>query len=218
VGQYTGGGGQAGPVALIKESGVVYLTYQRTRQATNLFFRSLMVAMLVTACATNPCLVTGPEGAADIAMPEEQHLTGLSSMAFIYPGVSQGSTQGSGDDPYLWLQEEIWAGLKRSLKSPREAWLRDLQGTTIVQATILDTGEIPEVAIVKSSGHAVIDGAAVDGVCALAPLKLAHPLGRPSVTARIPVIYGRRTGVEPAVPRASDKEAVSGTISTPRGR
>jgi TonB family protein len=174
--------------------------------------------MLVTACATSSCLVTGPEGDADIVMPEEQRPTGLSSVAFIYPSVSTASAQGGGDDPYLWLQEEIWTGLKRSPKPPREAWLRDLQGTTIVQATILDTGDIPEVAVVQSSGHAVIDRAAVDRVCALAPLKLARPLGRSSVTARIPVTYGRKAEVEPAVPRASDKEAVSGTISTPRGR
>jgi protein TonB len=45
------------------------------------------------------------------------------------------------------------------------------------------------VVVVKSSGHAVLDAAAVEAVKMACPLHMKHPIGLPQIVVSLPIVY-----------------------------
>jgi protein TonB len=63
------------------------------------------------------------------------------------------------------------------------------EGKVVLEAVIRETGRLSRIAVVESSGYAILDQDAVDTLRRCAPIKLAHALDRQEVTLHIPIMY-----------------------------
>jgi protein TonB len=72
---------------------------------------------------------------------------------------------------------------------PSSARLNGLEGRVILKAVIRADGHLAEVVVVKSSGHAVLDAAAVEAVKMACPLHMKHPIGLPHIVVSLPIVY-----------------------------
>jgi protein TonB len=63
------------------------------------------------------------------------------------------------------------------------------EGRVIVRIVIEEDGRITSVAIAKSSGHDVLDQAALDTLRRASPVTLSRPLDTSPLTVQIPLNY-----------------------------
>lgn len=122
-----------------------------------------------------------------------------------------GGVRGSGDGPgplarlprgpeetggappeYRAYLEGFRRKVQESLVYPAPALRRRLQGTVRLEVRLLDTGEVARVVILRSSGHATLDEAAVRTVEDAGPFPF--PMGLPSrpLTIHLPVVFELR--------------------------
>lgn len=78
---------------------------------------------------------------------------------------------------------------KRSNGYPATARLQRLEGRAVVRIVVQEDGHIASAAIAKSSGHDLLDLAALETVRQASPLTLSQPLEKSSVTMQIPLGY-----------------------------
>lgn len=90
---------------------------------------------------------------------------------------------------YGWLADPLLRRLETLKQYPASARLNHLEGRVIVRIIIEEDGRITSVAIAKSSGHDVLDQAALDTLRQASPIALSRPLERSSVTIQIPLNY-----------------------------
>jgi periplasmic protein TonB len=90
---------------------------------------------------------------------------------------------------YGWLAEALWSKVEQLKRYPTIARSNQWEGKVVLRAVIQDTGDLVDVEIAESSGHAVLDHAALDVMRRAAPLRLKHPLGQPHVTVEVPISY-----------------------------
>jgi protein TonB len=74
-------------------------------------------------------------------------------------------------------------------KYPAEARLDHAEGKVVLKAIIKSDGGIKGVEIFQSSGHQILDRAAVDLLNLAAPFHFPRPFERPQVTVKIPMSY-----------------------------
>jgi periplasmic protein TonB len=86
-----------------------------------------------------------------------------------------------------WLPGLLLTRLQK-LAYPPEARLNGWEGRVVVRLTIHEDGRISDVSVQKSSGHEVLDEAAVKTVRELSRLLLPEPLPGPK-TVNLPMIY-----------------------------
>jgi protein TonB len=58
-----------------------------------------------------------------------------------------------------------------------------------VRAVIRADGHIGDLSVKKSSGHAVLDEAAMDVIRRISPVPMNYDLGRPELVVNIPINY-----------------------------
>ncbi len=90
---------------------------------------------------------------------------------------------------YAWLAESLWRRVAEFKRYPSSARLNGLEGKVVVKAVIRADGHLAEVSVQKSSGHAVLDAAALDAVRLATPLTMTHPLERYEIVLRLPIVY-----------------------------
>jgi protein TonB len=93
---------------------------------------------------------------------------------------------------YGWLAESLWDKVERMKRYPAMARMNRWEGKVVLKAVIKEDGSIVDLAIVESSGHAVLDEEALEVVNRASPLTLKHDLGQPQVTVQIPISYALR--------------------------
>ena len=108
---------------------------------------------------------------------------------------------------------------------PVEMWNRDVEGTTVVRALVNVSGGVDSAMVFESSGHALLDSAAIRGVRVMEfepALRRGEPL---QVWARVPVHFSRGGAVPAEVPldrgqadTASESGALPSGSSRSRGR
>ncbi|MCI0548722.1 MAG: TonB family protein [Candidatus Rokubacteria bacterium] len=110
-------------------------------------------------------------------------------------GVGPGASgSGSGARPaeygaYLrQLRERIHAGLEYPLAARRQG----LAGTVELEVRVEPSGRLSGVAVVGSSGHALLDEAAAESVRRIAPPPLPAELRRAPLRVRVPVVFELR--------------------------
>lgn len=85
-----------------------------------------------------------------VGTPKAGESTGIATLVY-----------GQAEDPFL---AEVKRRVEAALKYPRKARVMRMQGTTVVQFVVSKNGAVSELAIVSSSGHALLDKTAVQAI------------------------------------------------------
>jgi protein TonB len=72
---------------------------------------------------------------------------------------------------------------------PASARLNGLEGKVVLKAVIRADGHLAEVSVQQSSGHAVLDAAAMEAVRSATPLTMTKPLKRHEIVVSLPIVY-----------------------------
>ncbi|ALA56986.1 energy transducer TonB [Nitrospira moscoviensis] len=90
---------------------------------------------------------------------------------------------------HRWVGESLWRRVAELKRYPTSARLNGLEGRVVLKAVIRSDGQLAEVTVVKSSGHAVLDAAAMEAVKLACPLHMKHPIGPPQIVVSLPIVY-----------------------------
>jgi protein TonB len=90
---------------------------------------------------------------------------------------------------YTWLAEALWSKVERLKRYPSMARMNRWQGKVVLRAVIRDTGELVDLQVAESSGHAVLDRDAIEVMRRASPITLKHSLGQSQVVLHIPISY-----------------------------
>ena len=98
----------------------------------------------------------------------------------------------SGPEPkpdHRWLAESLWRRVAELKRYPSSARLNGLEGKVVLKAIIRSDGHLAELSVQKSSGHTVLDEAAMEAVRLACPLHMKHELGKPQIVVSLPIVY-----------------------------
>ncbi len=90
---------------------------------------------------------------------------------------------------YGWLAEALWNRVEQLKRYPHLARMNRWEGMVVLQAVIRHDGQLVDLKVAESSGHAVLDQDAMEVMRKACPLDLKHPLGRPQVVVQVPISY-----------------------------
>jgi periplasmic protein TonB len=90
---------------------------------------------------------------------------------------------------HRWVGESLWRRVAELKRYPSTARLNGLEGRVVLKAVIRADGHLAEVTVVKSSGHAVLDAAAMEAVKLACPLHMKHSIGPPQIVVSLPIVY-----------------------------
>jgi protein TonB len=90
---------------------------------------------------------------------------------------------------HRWVGESLWRRVAELKRYPSSARLNGLEGRVVLKAVIRADGHLAEVSVIKSSGHAVLDAAALEAVKLACPLHMKHELGKPQIVVSLPIVY-----------------------------
>lgn len=90
---------------------------------------------------------------------------------------------------HRWVGESLWRRVAELKRYPSTARLNGLEGRVVLKAIIRADGHLAEVSVVKSSGHAVLDAAAMEAVKLACPLHMKHSIGPPQIVVSLPIVY-----------------------------
>lgn len=93
---------------------------------------------------------------------------------------------------YGWLKEALRSEVEKLKRYPAIARMNNWEGRVLLRAVIKDNGEVAELEVAESSGHAALDAAALEAMRRASPLKLPHRLGRSHVVLHVPIRYHLR--------------------------
>lgn len=90
---------------------------------------------------------------------------------------------------YSWLAEALWNRVEQLKRYPHLARMNRWEGMVVLQAVIRHDGQLVDLKVAESSGHAVLDQDAMEVMRKACPLHLKHPLGKPQVVVQVPISY-----------------------------
>jgi protein TonB len=67
------------------------------------------------------------------------------------------------------------------------------EGKVILKAVIRSDGHLADVSIQRSSGHELLDAAAIEAVKLACPLHMKHTLDKPQIVVSLPIVYSLLT-------------------------
>ena len=90
---------------------------------------------------------------------------------------------------YGWLAQALWSRIEQLKRYPQIARMNRWEGKVVLRAVIREDGQLMDLEVAESSGHQVLDLAALEIVRQASPLKLLHDLGQPQVVVQVPISY-----------------------------
>ncbi|MEP6886772.1 MAG: TonB family protein, partial [Nitrospirales bacterium] len=90
---------------------------------------------------------------------------------------------------YGWVRDALWRRIVEMKHYPAQARLNHLEGKVILRAVIRSDGHLGDLSVKESSGHRLLDEAAMDVIRRICPVPMKHALGRPEVVVMIPIDY-----------------------------
>jgi protein TonB len=90
---------------------------------------------------------------------------------------------------YGWVRDALWRRIVEMKHYPTQARLNHLEGKVILRAVIRSDGHLGDLSVKESSGHRLLDEAAMDVIRRICPVPMKHALGRPEVVVMIPIDY-----------------------------
>lgn len=90
---------------------------------------------------------------------------------------------------HRWLAESLWSRVAELKRYPNSARMNGQEGKVILKAVIRSDGYLADVSVQKSSGHSVLDAAAIEAVKLACPLYMKHAIGKPQIVVSLPIVY-----------------------------
>lgn len=90
---------------------------------------------------------------------------------------------------HRWLAESLWRRVAELKRYPSSARLNGQEGKVVLKAVIRSDGHLIEVTVQKSSGHQILDAAAVEAVKLACPLHMKHAINKPEIVVSLPIVY-----------------------------
>lgn len=90
---------------------------------------------------------------------------------------------------YGWLAQTLRSRIDSLKRYPTQARSNRWEGRVVLNAVIGESGQLVDLTVLESSGHPVLDNAAVEVLKQACPLSLPHPLGRPRIVVQVPISY-----------------------------
>jgi periplasmic protein TonB len=90
---------------------------------------------------------------------------------------------------YGWVRDALWRRIIEMKHYPAQARLNHLEGKVILRAVIRSDGHLEDLSVKESSGHRLLDEAAMDVIRRICPVPMKQALGRPEVVVMIPIDY-----------------------------
>ena len=88
-----------------------------------------------------------------------------------------------------WVGESLWRRVAELKRYPSAARMNGQEGKVVLKAVIRSDGQLAEVSIQKSSGHSILDAAAMEAVKLACPLHMKHAIGKPLIVVSLPIVY-----------------------------
>ncbi len=125
------------------------------------------------------------------AVQESPRVASLAPMPQPAPQAQSGQAiQGKVD--YDWLAGAIRTRVEQLKHYPHIARANRWEGRVVLRAVIGEDGQLVDLKVAESSGHSILDEAALEVLKKAAPLTLLQPLGRPQVVVQVPISYRLR--------------------------
>jgi periplasmic protein TonB len=90
---------------------------------------------------------------------------------------------------HRWLAESLWRRVAELKRYPSSARLNGQEGKVVLKAVIRSDGQLAEVSVQKSSGHTILDAAAIEAVKLACPLYMKHAISKPEIVVSLPIVY-----------------------------
>jgi periplasmic protein TonB len=132
-----------------------------------------------------------PEAASTASRPADPSMTDR-------PAVQEERTVVAKADPaatpsprpdYGWVRDALRRRIVEMKQYPAQARLNHLEGKVILRAVIRADGHLGDLSVKESSGHRVLDDAAMEVIRRICPVPLKHVLGKPEIVVMIPIDY-----------------------------
>jgi protein TonB len=94
---------------------------------------------------------------------------------------------------HRWLAESLWRRVAELKRYPSSARMSGQEGKVILKAVIRSDGHLADVWIQRSSGHELLDAAAIEAVKLACPLHMKHALDKPQIVVSLPIVYSLLT-------------------------
>jgi protein TonB len=90
---------------------------------------------------------------------------------------------------HRWLAESLWRRVAELKRYPASARLNGQEGKVVLKAIIRSDGHLADVSVQKSSGHHILDAAAIEAVKLACPLHMKHAISKPEIVVSLPIVY-----------------------------
>ena len=90
---------------------------------------------------------------------------------------------------YGWVRDALWRRIVEMKHYPSQARLNHLEGKVILRAVIKSDGQLADLIVKESSGHRILDEAAMEVIRRICPVPMKHVLGKPEIVVTIPIDY-----------------------------
>lgn len=90
---------------------------------------------------------------------------------------------------YGWVRDALRRRIVEMKQYPAQARLNHWEGKVVLRAVIRADGHLGELTVKESSGHRVLDEAAMDVIRRICPVPLKQDLGKPEIVVMIPIDY-----------------------------
>lgn len=90
---------------------------------------------------------------------------------------------------HRWIAESLWRRVAELKRYPSSARLNGQEGKVVLKAVIRSDGHLIEVIVQKSSGHQILDAAAIEAVKLACPLHMKHAINKPEIVVSLPIVY-----------------------------
>jgi periplasmic protein TonB len=90
---------------------------------------------------------------------------------------------------HSWVGESLRRRVAELQRYPSSARLNGQEGKVILKAVIRSDGHLAEITVQKSSGHQILDAAAIELVKLACPLHMKHAINAPKVVLNVPIVY-----------------------------
>ncbi len=94
-----------------------------------------------------------------------------------------------GKADHRWVGESLWRRVAELKRYPHSARLNGQEGKVILKAVIRSDGQLAEVTVLKSSGHHILDSAAIEAVKLACPLHMKQAINKSEIVVSLPIVY-----------------------------
>jgi len=123
------------------------------------------------------------------SVPDNPHTAAVDATP---QGQAMSAASASGSDVKTdnrWLVESLWRRVAELKHYPSSARLNGQEGKVIVRAVIRSDGRLADVIVQKSSGHSVLDAAALEAVKLACPIHMKQAIGKSQIVVTLPIVY-----------------------------